>query len=245
MALLHTLENSLALALALTASACATSQEVKVASQKVTQTFDSLEGAEATFQQQLVAEIERTRQQVARAIVATAVNAKLKAIANDLEAKGDLIDLAFQIGAAESQAKALVGILLSTNAPKDEGADIAIWLKSSIDGADAALAMSDLSESTKAQLAARLEELKSADAALPSVSKADLRVLLRLSRMVAAAKGDMLVQLHQHLATVRALHAQLDTWIQTDATVKGEDLAKLAEQATKQLAASGAQGAKP
>jgi len=43
------------------------------------------------------------------------------------------------------------------------------------------------------------------------------------------AKAGVLAQLDQHLTAMAAFHDQVDQWIQTDVTVKGDDVAKLLE----------------
>jgi hypothetical protein len=53
--------------------------------------------------------------------------------------------------------------------------------------------------------------------------------------MELQTKMGLLSELDQHLNALLALHAQIDQWIQTDATVKGEDVAKTIETVAQQF----------
>jgi hypothetical protein len=180
--------------------ACAANQDVKTASTEVTKTITATRAVEKDFAKALVSEVDNTAAQVERALASRIVYAQIQAIALDLENKGDLIGLSKKISEAETRAAKFLEVVGQAKPPADLAkADMEAWVRS-----------------FAPEGAPPLAKL--------GVDPEELRTLLTLYAMRKKAE-QVNSQLDTHLAAMTALHAQVDLWIQTDVTVKGEDVA--------------------
>ena len=218
---------------AVVTTGCVANQDVKTASTEVTKTLGNVRGAEQDFNDAVLAELEQTRAQVARAIVAGIVYRKIGSIADDLEAKGNLIGLSREISEAQQRGELFVDRISSAKLPENvDTVKISDWLAAT---------------SSKAPIAAPGPTPAPSPAPVPAstsapdilgqlgVPEAQVRTLLRVRQMEVRTKAGLLNELDQHVNAIAALHAQVDQWIQTDVTVKGEDVAKVIEAVAQQF----------
>jgi len=196
---------------------CVANQDVKTASTEVTKTLENVRGAEKDFNDAVLAELEQTRAQVARAIVAGIVYRKIGAIADDLETKGNLIGLSKEISDAQARGELFVDRISTAKLPENlDTVKVSDWLAATLSPTPGAAATPAVSPAPDV-----LGQL--------GVTETQVRTLLRLRQMEIRAKAGLLDELNQHVAAIAALHAQVDQWIQTDVTVKGDDVAKIIE----------------
>jgi hypothetical protein len=235
------------------ACSCVADPDVKLASQRVTLSLDVVHSAETRFEKQILDEIDRTREQVSRAIVAALVYDTIEDQANNLESKGDFIALSAEITSQEQNARALVEKLLTLTTPAPVApvapaagapapaaprtpASYGVWFDKRIEASKQAIARTEQAPEAVRREQEHLGRLEAGKQMLASA----IEDLIRLNDMRAMAAAGTLRQLETHLAVIRATHAELDRWIQTDVTVKGEDIAKLTEDAVAKLGGPGA-----
>jgi len=193
--------------------ACVANQDVKTASKEVTKSLTATRGVEQDFTQALVAEVDRTEQQVERALSARIVYTQIQAIAGDLESKGDLIGLSKKISEAELRAEKFFEVVNQAAPPADLAkADMTAWVRA---------------------IAKQPPDAPDPLAGL-GIKPDELRTLLTLRQLRESAKT-VTGELDTHLAAIMALHQQVDAWIQTDVTVKGEDVAATLETVAKRF----------
>jgi hypothetical protein len=198
---------ALTLLAALGTPACVASQDVKTASKAVTKTLTATRGAEKDFTQALLAEVDSTQSQVERALTARIVYTEIQKIAADLETRGDLISLSKKISDAELRGARFLEVVSEAKPPDNVAtADMTAWVRS----------------------IAKLPPDAPDPLASLGIKPDELRTLLQLRGLRQKAQT-VTSQLDTHLAAITALHAQVDAWIQTDVTVKGEDVAKAIE----------------
>lgn len=199
--------------LVLATPACVANQDVKTASKEMTKTLAATRGVEQDFTEALVEEVDRTEQQVERALRARIVYTRIQALGGELESKGDLVGLSKKISEAELRATKFIEVVSQAAPPADPAkADMSAWVR------------------TLAKLPP--------DAPDPLVELGiqpdELRTLLTLRQLRENAKG-VTAELDTHVAAIMALHQQVDAWIQTDVTVKGEDVATTLDAVAKRF----------
>lgn len=208
---------------------CVANQDVKTASAEVSKTLGNVRAAEQDFNDAVLAELEQTRAQVARAVVAGIVYKKIGSFADDLEAKGNLIGLSREISDAQQRGELFVERISTATLPDNvDTVNISDWVAATLGiTATPAPATAPTAVSAPTPPPDVLGTL--------GVTEAQVRTLLRLRQMELRTRAGLLNELDQHVSALTALHAQVDQWIQTDVTVKGEDLAKVIDSVAQRF----------
>ena len=223
------------LSISLALSGCVSGPQVKQASSQMKEALVSVSGAEADFKKALLTEIDATRDQIGRAILARLVRDRIDAVAADYEKKGELIKLSDEIDAASSAAHQFVFAIRSLSV--DAGAtddDLDGVIKDQLQKKQASLSLvlkrPELSQAEKADLMRQRDTLAIWTA--PTYpGRTDLRTMLQLARTRAYVEKELLKQLDVHIHALANVHNTVDGWIQTDVTVHGNDVAKVVEGA--------------
>ena len=214
---------------ALLVAGCASSPEVKQASGDVTLALAALSEAQEDFRDIYLRELDETQDLVARAIVADAVTRVVESLSAE-EIEGNLIVISEAMRIERQAFQDLTEAVMRTRPKADEDPADAVDRVLDRKAADlraAARALDDagLTESADA-LRERAERLK-AGAELPQ--HFDLVVLATLQ----IAKGDVRRgsdELGAYLDVMQLVHAQVNEWIATDVTVRGDQVAALIDE---------------
>lgn len=225
---------------------CASNTQVKLASKEMKDALVSIGAAETDFKKALLAEIDATRDQVERAIIARAVRARVDVIAAARESSGDLLGLSDEIDATSTAAHSFVFAMKAVDVDAetkdaDLGGVLDAALKKKQSSIEIVLKLPQLSAAEKADLQ-RQHDLIGAWASPGSAGHQDLVTLLQLARTRAFVDKRLLAQLDAHIRMLKEVHNAVDGWVQTDVTVNGSDVAKIVEAAKGQLATPGATG---
>jgi hypothetical protein len=227
----------LCVSVAAAGAGCATSPEVKKASTQMTAALTAMDQAKLDFKKVLLAEIDATRDQVARTMVARAVRQRLDETAARLGEEGDLVGLSDQIDAVAQeigQVAATFEKVTIKPAPSHDEIDAAITdvLDKRVKDLDKAIELLKDSPGVVAQLR-RSREVSLSWGQPGSVVRLDLETFVRLAGIRATVSDVLLVQLENHLQALRQVQAVADSWIQTDVTVDGKQVADVVIQAKK------------
>lgn len=223
----------------LAGAGCATNPEVKRASTQMTQALAALDGSKEDFKKSLLAEIDATRNQVARAMVARAVRARIDQAVASLEAKGDLIGLSDEIDATEQSVGRMVdqfkAIQVSANpSPADVEGAIRGALDERVKALDRTIEiLGPVPGSTVVALRRQRAILDSWRN--PGPIHDDLETLVRLAGVRAYVEGRLLAQFDTHVRVLRMVQAAADGWIQTDVVVDGAKAAIVVQDANQLL----------
>jgi hypothetical protein len=221
---------------------CAASNEVKQASSQVEVALASLREAQDDLRNFYLRELEETRQLVGRAIVADAVVRKVNTLSKE-ELKGDLISISKAAKSQRDAYQGLVNEIMQTKPKKDEKAEDLV--KAIFDRRVKALR--SLATTFKAggntasaiKLIERAEELETASK--DEKDFGDMVVIIQLEQSQADVRKGM-KDLDDYLQFLQMIHSQVNEWITTDVTVKGEDVAALIEKHAAVLGMKGSQG---
>jgi hypothetical protein len=191
----------------------------------------AMSGAEADFKKALLTEIDATRDQIGRAILARLVRDRINAVAAEYEKNGELIKLSDEIDSASSQARQFILKIHELPVPADTKPDAfdgmldgqITKIKASI---DVVAALPQLSPQEKEAVLRRKTAMDLwAQKTYPG--RNDLITLLQLSRIRAYVDKSLLKQLDAHVAALKTVHNTIDAWIQTDVNVDGKQVADL------------------
>ncbi len=216
---------------------CVASTEVKQASSQVGVALAELQKAQANLRNVYIRELEEVRELAGRSIVAAAVVNKVGTLKEE-EIDGDLIEISRAIGSERAAYRELVSELLAAR-PKpgepDEQAVIDILVPKRVkglrDSADA-LESAGMADSAE-ELRAKADALERDPSSLDRDGHFDDMVNIMI---LAATQDDVragLEDLEQYIGLLRMMHTEIDEWIATDVTVKGDDIATLIQNAEK------------
>lgn len=236
-------------------SACVADPETKIASTQTAVALASLDESEESFRRLYFQEVDKTRELVKRSLVARAVVYKVTEVANDLEAKGDLLTLSIKIEEEEAAVRGLIDEVedLQTTESQTVAAhspSVAILEGEGKDNKKEQNARKQLDELVNKKRqdilgAAQLfpsdhptrKELEAKAAAANVISQRildQLFVLMQLKAMrMDAEKG--LHDLRDYITSLQKVHSTIDQWIQMDVKASGEDIAKLVDEHAKTL----------
>jgi hypothetical protein len=226
------------LAASLALGGCVSSAPVKQASKEMKDALVSVGAAEADLKKSLLAEIDATSDQVARAVVARAVRARIEdAAVKNHESHGELVEISDAIEATAANMRDLVAQVKTIKVASDTKDEdlkkaLADMLKKLQDDLDKVLAdpTISLTAAEKTHIGSRKAELEKWKAK-EFVGHNDLVTLLQLARTRAFVDQKLLTQLDVHIRALKQVHNTVDGWIQTDVNVDGADVAKLVESA--------------
>jgi len=222
---------------------CAASNEVKQASSQVEVALTSLREAQGDLRNLYLRELEETRQLVGRAIVADAVVRKVNTLSKE-ELKGDLISISKAVKSQRDAYQFLVNEIMQTKPKKDEKAKDVV--KAIFDD-KRVKALRRVAKTFKAEgntasaikLIERAEKLETASKDVKDFG--DMVVIVQLEQAQADVRRGM-KDLDDYLQFLQMIHSQVNEWITTDVTVKGEDVAALVEKHAAVIGMKGSQG---
>lgn len=236
---------------------CVASPDAKQASTAMTAAIDEYSRNIEVFQNLWIAEIEKTRDDLGKAIVARTVRLKVTELAGaDGEFSDEwrrkfqeqgLISLSEEIEKARNQARAFVRRLRNERLGKDETATARLdtMLKQS---ADALLVSANAIRNSHPGAARELEEyaefLKSNGG--KTIRDDFIRAHSATILSWGAAKQEIPVNLGNLVRVIQALrttHQTVDAWIQTDVSVSGDQIAQLVGNHQKMLGLADGGGA--
>ena len=220
---------------------CFASPDAKQASTTMTAAIDEYSQNIQAFQNLWVAEIEKTQNDLGKAIIARTVRLKVTELSGadgQFSAewrtkfqKQGLISLSEEIEGAQNQARAYVSELRQTKLGKDETAMSHLDTMLS-QNAGALLTSANAIKASSPQTARELEQFA---AFLTSSNGATIQDDFIRAHSLAilswgAAKQEIpanLANLQNVVKALRTTHATVDAWIQTDVSVSGEQIGQL------------------
>ena len=214
---------------ALFLAGCASSPEVKQASGDVTLALAALSEAQEDFRDIYLRELDETQELVARAIVANAVAEVVKSLSEE-EARGDLIAISEAMRIERQGFQSLTAAVMRTRPKADEDPELAVQRVYDRKAADLRAAARALDAAGSTEQAAVLREQSErwkAGAELPQHSDLVVLAILQIARGDVRRGSD---QLGAYLDVMQLVHAQVDEWIATDVTVKGDQVAALIDK---------------
>lgn len=230
---------------ALFLAGCASSQETKQASGDVALALAALDQAEQDFRDIYLRELDDTQDLVERAIVADAVKRLVDGLAAE-EIDGNLIVISTAIRAERDTYRDLTAAISRTRprsgeAPADVVTRVLMDKAGDLRGAADQLVAVGQAESAAA-LRLRADELAAGAAGVPQFGDMEVLVILTIAKS-DVREGSR--ALGAYVDLMRMVHAQVDEWIATDMTVKGDQVAALIDRhaATLGLADGGDTGA--
>lgn len=217
---------------------CATPPDVKQASSNVSAAIDELDHAIVNFQNLYVAEVEKTRQELAKAYVARAVSLKIQSLAIDAGkpppgvSHHGLIGLSREIEGGEDSARRVVAAIIRLKPKTDADAAKALKERNS----DIAQALrrqaKEFRKHEYSKETAEEFELKADDLERVATRTQDKMMDDMLESIVSLAqmKRDIPSDLSDLRSTIQFLgmtHDAVHAWIMADVTVSGEDVGEM------------------
>jgi hypothetical protein len=227
-------------------SACAANPQVKIASTEFNAALGELRTANRDFRKVYTAEIQETRDDLRRAIVARAVRLRAERISEGLDeresefASRGLISLADELAQTEEAYRKLAELIGSVTLDRDQRAEggvarvLELQAAAARSTADALRALDPAAAAELETRALELEEQRNLDFLEDARIIAYIDALLELG----AAADEAAANLRELDALVRVLqetHSVIHGWIMTDVTVSGERLAGLFEEHAETL----------
>jgi tartrate dehydratase beta subunit/fumarate hydratase class I family protein len=221
---------------------CAASNEVKQASSQVGVALTDLRETGDDFRTIYLRELEETRQLVGRAVVADAVVRKVKDLSAK-EEKGDLISISGSIKSQRDAYQVLVKKIMQAKPKEDQNPEdvVKAILKkraSALRKSAEVLSLSGKEESAH-KLLQRAEKLETSPEDVENFG--DMVVIVEIKQIKNHVREGM-KGLDEYLQFLQMMHAQVNEWITSDVTVKGEDVAALIEKHAAVLGLKGSQG---
>lgn len=215
---------------------CASTPEVKQASAQVGVALAELDKAQAEVRDVYVRELEETRQIAGRAIVADAVVDKVGEMSEE-EINGDLIALSTAIAAERQAFRALVDEILALGPGEaEESRDVVdAFFQGRISELRRLAAGDVVDPATAAELRQAADKLEQNQQEEYYDDMVNLVELAKTQQDVRTAISD----LADYVALLRIIHAQVNEWITTDVTVKGDQVADLIVKAEKTFGGAG------
>jgi len=204
---------------------CVSSSDVKLASTQMTTALKTMSDAEALFKQKLLAEIDATRNQVALAYVARMVKDKINRSAADVQA-GNLLTVAADIDSArDGEQQFITSVMAITVLPADYSQRAPDTEKIVKDFIESETKRHRASLSSIRDPAIKQEVQSKIDALESHATDFEVLTLVRLAGMRSNVDKNLFGQLDTHVAVLKAIHQEVDTWVKTDVTVSGKDVA--------------------
>lgn len=217
---------------------CVSTPEVKQASASIGVSLAAVQDAQREFRDAFLEELDETRRLIGRAIVSSAVVAKVGTLAEQ-EAEGDLIAISNAIKGERDAYRSLVDQLMAVE--PEPGDSAAAVVERFLAGQAAALRTSadELARLGAGEAAAELRqralELESGDGVDQFGDMVSLVTLAQTKRAVREGVGD----LQAYVELLQLIHATAHEWITTDVSIDGADVAGLIEQARAAQAGEG------
>jgi len=238
-----------ALASVLFVSACVSSPETRMASTQYKVALDTYAQNVSAFERAWIGEIDALIGDLGTALISRAVAERIRALSTEYDgfsdedwqqevARSGLIALSEAVASERARVENVLGRLETIRLPDshDPDAVIAHVLDTYRDQTVAALELRpDLDVAERDRL---LAEANSGPFGSDTVANAMVKVIIT-SRLARDSIPGELDNLEAVVAALKTAHASVDTWIQTDVTVPGEDIAALV------IAWSDALGASP
>ena len=234
---------------ALLLAGCASSPEVKQASGDVALALAALDEAEGDFRDIYLRELDDTQELVERAIVADAVKRLVDGLAAE-EIDGNLIVLSTAIRAERDAYRELTAMVSRARPRTIDGEPetptqvVQRVLEKKADELHGAADQLDAGGHAESAAALRLraDQLASGADGFPQFGDMEVLVILTVAK---SDVRDGSRALGAYVDLMRAVHAQVNEWIATDVTVRGEQVASLIDRhaATLGLANGGDTGA--
>ena len=250
-----TLWPTLSLVLSISLSACSASPEVKLTSANVLATTEELGKAVTTFQDLYLAEIDKTRSEVGKAVVSRAVRQEITALSthfgetnwtNQFKAKG-LIAVSERIEQTEDRARALVREVMQLTPQEAQDPQAALVDFFGKQTASMRASAAELRKNGQTQSADYLDSLAQSREQMDSHVSIDprmqsyLKVLVELGAMRREMPKNLerLTQVVTFLEnTQRVIHKAL----MTDVTLSGKDVGDFVVSHANQLGLSAPAG---
>ena len=219
----------------LTLAGCVASPEVKVASSEVGVALKELRAAEREFRNAYIEELDVIQQLILSSILSAAVNREVASLVNS-GFDGDLILLSNSIKNERDAARRRVDLII--NEPPPEGSDpdyeefvSNTLVESIVDSLRRTASLFEDEEPARAQeLRDRADQVENDITTI--VGSAEIEALADLVRL-ESTKGAVragLKDLDDYIRFLQLIHHQVDEWVKTDVTVKGDELARLIDK---------------
>jgi hypothetical protein len=224
----------------MTMAGCAASPEVKTASSEIGMALGELRSAQRDFQSAYIRELNEIQQLIASSILSDAVNRKVaELVEKDLD--GDLFQLSGSIRNARDAAHKRVNMIvdpcktcpaLPTGPHPDYVKYVDDTLVESVAGS--LMRQAKLAEGENPGMAKVLREKadKAATDLRALVSPEERSALAELVRLESIKKSlpTQLRDLDEYVRFLQLVHEQVNEWVLTDVTVKGDELARLIDR---------------
>jgi len=214
---------------ALLFAGCASSPEVKQASGDVTLALAALSEAQEDFRDIYLRELDETQDLVARAIVADAVTQVVESLSAE-EIEGNLIAISEAMRIERQGFQNLTAAVMRTRPKADEDPEAVmqrVYDRKAADLRAAARALDAAGSTEQAAVLREQSERWKAGAELPQHSDLVVLAILQIARGDVRRGSD---ELGAYLDVMQLVHAQVNEWIATDVTVRGDQVAALIDR---------------
>lgn len=209
---------------------CAAAPEVKQASFRVGEAFESFEAAQRDFKNIFISELQIIRGMMARSIENAAVVHKIETLSAE-EKAGNLTAIAQAINIERQIYRDITAELMALKIPVNEQTDYDAHLKPLFPKKESLLATADQLEAAGAlreaeKLRARAQKPIPPYESIPTDIMLMMQSLLDLSQTISVVNNGIR-DLDNYLGMMRSMHDRMHRWIETDIRVDGAKIAKL------------------